>query len=54
MATEIGEDNRNTLNTQPAMTGNMVASDGKIYNIIDLIKELLGQDNSPESSDDNP
>lgn len=31
------EDKNNTLNTQPARTGNMVASNGKVYNIIDLL-----------------
>ena len=42
MADPLYEDKHNTLNTQPAMTGNMVASDGEIYNIVDL---LLGRGN---------
>lgn len=31
------QDKNNTLNTQPARTGNMVASNGQVYNIIDLL-----------------
>lgn len=31
------DDKSNALNTQPARSGNMVASSGKVYNIIDLL-----------------
>lgn len=40
MADPLYEDKQNILNTNPPMTGNMVASNGDVYNLVDMLKSM--------------